>query len=251
MEFANTCPPEAPALPTTIDELLGPEPYDINFVFPLSTSALRSNLIELTPFIPRVHLEPFWVGFQPAREKLQRYSPGPSMTTREHFLTFVEFVVRRDPRWILFAVLDKTRRGSPVVGVIGYLDASREQLSAEVGVVITLPLAQRTHVTSHAVGLLLRHALDTPEQGGLGLRRIVWRAHVSNEASIRVARRFGFKEEGITRWAWTLPSEKEGIRELRAGDPAPERPGRHSIVLSLCWDDWENGGREITSRQIF
>jgi hypothetical protein len=43
--------------------------------------------------------------------------------------------------------------------------------------------------------------------------------------------------------------EGNGI-PLRDGDPKSPSPGRHSAVLSLCADDWENGGRDLVRHMI-
>ena len=117
---------------------------------------------------------------------------------------------------------------------------------------------QRTFVGTHANALLLHHLLDRPEAGGLALRRVQWQCNASNEASVRAARRLGFVLEGIIRWQQVLPVEKtasEGAemeRERMPKAPTPAwadvqqwGPGRHTAMLSLCWDDWVvAGGRE-------
>lgn len=132
--------------------------------------------------------------------------------------------------------------------MICYLDSSAENLSTEIGWVVILPAFQRTHVTSNAVGLLLHYALDTPEQGGLRLRRVQWHANSVNEASRKVAERFGFRFEGILRWHRVFWN---GVREGKVGNGrglprgADEGDlGRDTAVYGLCWEDWEDGGRE-------
>jgi RimJ/RimL family protein N-acetyltransferase len=110
-----------------------------------------------------------------------------------------------------------------------------------------LPSFQRTHVTSNAVGLLLHYALDLPVDGGLGLRRAVWQANVFNEASVRSAERMGFKLEAVLRWDRVLPIDKDDARNKkgeRNGDPRAGCVGRDTAMLSICWDDWESGGKE-------
>ena len=45
----------------------------------------------------------------------------------------------------------------------------------------------------------------------------------------------------MKRWERALPPGKatgEGT-ELREGDPREELGGRHTILLSLSWDEWE------------
>jgi RimJ/RimL family protein N-acetyltransferase len=94
--------------------------------------------------------------------------------------------------------------------------------------------------------------LDPPPHG-LHLRRVQWQAFSTNQASIAAAQRLGFQLEGIIRWQRVLPEGKIGNSDGVIDDKMPEMdptgqkrlgPGRHSAMLSLCWDDWENGARE-------
>lgn len=99
-------------------------------------------------------------------------------------------------------------------------------------------------MTTHAASLLLKLSLELAPKG-LGLRRVQWCTHSKNEKSVNAAERLGFKMEGTLRWIRTWPEDREGNGiPLREGDPKPNNPGRHTVQLSLCWDDWENGGRE-------
>ncbi|KIJ62893.1 hypothetical protein HYDPIDRAFT_62566, partial [Hydnomerulius pinastri MD-312] len=83
----------------------------------------------------------------------------------------------------------------------------------EIGVLCILPAFQRTHVASHAVGILLKYAFALPrvtpsgetEGHGLGARRVHWYAHPDNEPSLRLAARMGLQREGTLRWSWVLP----------------------------------------------
>jgi RimJ/RimL family protein N-acetyltransferase len=133
-----------------------------------------------------------------------------------------------------------------------------------IGHIIILPKAQRTHVLSHAAGLLMHYALDfpyistydpalkkfikpptsssstsstTPPSKALGLRRLQWQAHVTNTASIRSAGRLGFQPEGIVRMHGTA---RGGDEEGRQGDGAGM--SRSNWVGSITWKDWEAGG---------
>ena len=42
------------------DQSWGPEPYDVNFAFPLYLDTLESERIRLAPFIPRLHAHEYW-----------------------------------------------------------------------------------------------------------------------------------------------------------------------------------------------
>lgn len=237
---------------------------DINFCLPVRE--LENERVKLTPFIvivpklililrylslvqPSKHLDPFFAIPSPSYE----YLPwGPFVTSDEFNTTLFQGRIQPSQACVLFAIYDKTKApetGTPdgeLAGVIGLCDASAANLRAEVAFVMISPKFQHTHVTTNAVGLLLHYALDLPSEGGLGLRRVVWKANSLNTASIRVARRMGFVKEGISRWDWVLPDGKTlggNGRDRRAGDPRPDSLGRDTVVFSLCWDDWENVAR--------
>ncbi len=154
---------------------------------------------------------------------------------------------------ITYAVIDKTKPPSAeddegeLAGMISYISTSTTHLSTEIGGVITLPAFHRTHVTSNAVGLLLEFALDSPMNGGLGLRRVQWQTSTVNTASLLLAERLGFKKEGVLRWCVVY---RQGAHNGKIGNGRPLPPGsnegdlgRHTVVLSVCWDHWADGGR--------
>ena len=129
--------------------------------------------------------------------------------------------------------------------------------STEIGLIEIFREFQRTHVSTHTIGLLLHYCLELPESTtspygpGLGLRRVQWQAHADNLPSRRAAERMGFKREAWIRWLWVLPEELNGDGEKpREGDKWPERYGRHTLMLSTCWDDWEDGVRELVQKQM-
>ncbi|KAF8829843.1 hypothetical protein HHX47_DHR2000022 [Lentinula edodes] len=184
--------------------------------------------------------------------------------------------------------------GTPA-GICGYVYTNPSDLYTEL-FVLAFPRYHHTHVASHMIGLLMRYALDLPSPGppspgpsptslggdglggsggggsgvggssgvgGLGLRRVQWSANVHNHGSIGLARKMGFRVEGIRRWARVLDVSKgegeggngqagagngeggagNGIKR-RKGDPREECPGRDTVGLAICWDEWEEGGRE-------
>ncbi|RPD54563.1 hypothetical protein L226DRAFT_539290 [Lentinus tigrinus ALCF2SS1-7] len=132
-------------------------------------------------------------------------------------------------------------------GICAYINTSAANLSTEIGALICVPAFQRTGVTSAAVALLMQYALRLPSEGGLGLRRVQWQAHESNERSIGLARKHEFQLEGIIRWQRVLPGHKPGVKQ-REGDSSPGTMGRHTALLSVCWDDWEQGVKEKICR---
>lgn len=63
----------------------------------------------------------------------------------------------------------------------------------------------------------------------------------------------GYTLEGVIRWQRVLPEGKTGVGAGgRDGKGLPEvgsdgrilGPGRHSAMLSMCWDDWRAGKRD-------
>jgi len=185
--------------------------------------------------------------------------PPPSCT---HLSEFIRTRFQNDPSAILFVVFDKITQPNPVLaGIIALTCASSDTLSTELGWVIILPAFQRTHVTTNAAGLLLHYCLDAPSSTtvddpitgttpGIGLRRVQWQARQDNERSIRAAIRLGFRQEGNHRWARPLPPGKMGAMP-RASDPKSDHPGCHTVILGLCWDDWEAGGRDKVRAMLY
>lgn len=165
---------------------------------------------------------------------------------------FLEYEYRQRPGYLLYAIIDTTKPSSgpecsegAFAGALDYTNTSTQNLAIEIGAVMIFPPFQRTHVATNAVGLMLKHALDLPDQGGLGLRRVVWQADNLNKASIGLAERMGFRMEGIARWDRALPQGKIFLdKTVRAGDTRPECPGRDGAILAICWDDWEDGARD-------
>ena len=241
-----------PETPTLLPGYLGPDPYDINWAFPLYEETLESERVKLTPFIPSLHAQEYAAQLS-ARPDLHRWIPF-DLSSPDHFLTEVELRVRRDPSWILFTILDKARGGA-MAGVIGLI-GSAQNLSAEIVWLLVFPAFQGTYVSSNAVGILLHYTLELPSpdpgsgrRQGLGFRRVQWTSDTWNKPSQAVARRMGLKEEGMLRWTWVLPEGGDGNgMPIRAGDPKCARPGRDSARAGICVDDWESGGRDHVER---
>ncbi|EJD42337.1 acyl-CoA N-acyltransferase [Auricularia subglabra TFB-10046 SS5] len=196
----------------------------------LSNSRVKLELFEQlcaehVALIDRIVLHP----------ELHRYLPWPAWTQRSHFYTWYSARISSTPTTALFAVFTRASSGQyEPAGLVGLLNASAENELAEVGFLLILPEWQQTHVLTNAVGTLIKYCMDT-----LKLRRLQWQAHADNSPSIRAAHRLGFKLEGIMRWQRALPLGKEGL--TRGEDT---KPGRHTAMLALCWDDWELGNTQ-------
>jgi len=227
--------------------------HNLNFCFSLPES-LANERIKLNPFVPSKHAKLF-VDQATLYPEIFRYLPfGPFEGVDDFIENFYEpRCVRKDAA--LFAIFDKTIRNTNLngddteafAGLIGYINSSPANLATEIGLILILPPFQRTHIASNATGLLLEYALNLPSESpsGLGLRRVVWQANPLNTASVRHAERMGFKLEGVFRWQRALPPWKKEVGRIpREGDPRRDWVGRDTTQLALCWDDWEDGGRE-------
>ncbi|CAE6533407.1 unnamed protein product [Rhizoctonia solani] len=272
VEIVNNYVPPPPKGPVVLPD--PNTPYDLNFRFPVRE--LESDRLKLVPFVPSIYGQAFFEGMKPHPELVQ-YLPWHPFNTLHEFEVHFEEKIRSDPTWCVYAALDKSKlvpgqgkakkpnlphpllylhitpaaqltlgaveSAHALAGTIGYLRASPELSSVEIGYVIILPSYQRTFVSTHAIGLLLDYALEQLSDGGLGLRRVQWQAHAGNAASIRAAQRMGMKMEGILRWERAIPIDKDNGIKPR-DDDVLKLAGRHSAVLAICWDDWEDEGRE-------
>lgn len=233
-----------PPLQQSLADLYGPDPYDVNFPFPVDLPSLENDLVKLTPFIPRLHTDRFWDSITPGFEETMRYMLW-SAQTKSDLLHGLESL-RCDPHWVIFAVVDKTQPaelGLPgaLAGMIGLLDTVPEHRATEIGAILTLPRFRRSFITSNAVGLLLHYCLE-PVPRGIGLRRVAWHSNSLNAPSIAAARRMGFRHEGVARWQRVLPKGKTGKAPSKS-DPVQQH-GRDTDMFSICWDDWVSGGRD-------
>lgn len=259
MSYTNSyIAPEQSPIPEA--ELYGPDPYDINFVFPIHVESLETERVKLVPFVPRVHAQAYWDAAtrDDPTHALWRYYPTLWRTLPD-FLAWLESNVRRNPANTYFAVLDKTKpsaefgNGGSLAGVFGLFHCSDAHQTAEIAWIAVLPAFQRTHVASNAVGVLLKHCLEleTASPPGLGLRRVQWSCHTRNVQSARIAERMGFKREGMFRFQYVLQEELAKDGEKPSEDRKwPEKYGRNTLVLAVCWDDWEGGIRDLVQKSI-
>ena len=192
------------------------------------------------------HGAQYWAGTKDHPE-LYDYLPWGPFASLPSFLDYLDGRFHRSPQCLVLAVLDKTSpvRPSPLAGLVGFLSADTTNLSVEVGILVCLPAFQRRRVTYAAVALLLQYALNRPTDGGLGLRRVQYQANTSNDQSVAFAAKMEFRLEGVARWQRVLHGHKPGNGlKNREGDPRAGTVGRDTAILSMCWDDWEEGKRE-------
>ncbi|KAK1831418.1 putative acetyltransferase [Podospora conica] len=222
---------------------------DANFCFPVRPDLLANDRLKLVPMTPTRHASAFFRASSPHPDIYAHMPTGPFATESE-FINFLD-EKRSDPTVLILAIIDKTRPPSPeddegaLAGMMSFFDTSPVHLSAEIGYVVTLPAFRRTHVTTNSVGLMLRYAFAA---GGMGLRRVQWKASSVNAASMRVAERMGFRREGVLRWHMVF---RDGVGKGKVGHgralPKGSREGelgRDTVVLGFCWDEWEGGGEE-------
>lgn len=203
---------------------------------------------------------------------------GPFSSIKDFNKKIIDHWVQPDPHIVLFAVYDLTLTpATPDVstvpdtsqypppecfaGIFGLTRTEPQHLITELAWAIIFPPFQRSHITTHTIGMLLDYCLSLPSscipplfrhaegdgERGLGLRRVAWTTLSANEGSIRAAARMGFNHEGTRRWAMAFPpSYKDDSlsRKPREGDPKQDSPGKDIVLMAICWDDWENGGRE-------
>jgi len=213
---------------------------ETKFIFPIRP--LSNDRVALIPWKTTEHSKPF-VELTKDYPELFIYLPWGPFPTVDKFHQWYCNRIATDPTQMIYAVFNKGVDGQPdeMTGMIGYLNSNADHAVLEIGCVITIPRFQRTHVTTNAVGLLLQYCLDSPPSG-LGLRRVQWQANSQNTNSVRAAQRLGFTLEGIIRWQRVLADDCEGngvdISHLPEINGKKLGPGRHSAMLSLCWDDW-------------
>ncbi|KZT71991.1 acyl-CoA N-acyltransferase [Daedalea quercina L-15889] len=263
--FVNNYKPPVPAPPPNVDAVLSStEPYDINFAFPIHFETLSCSTLRLAPFVPSLHLKTYWDNVKPKAPELFRYYTFCPKGFEDLIPFFERF--RANPEWCMFAVFDRTQNtgeggqdggDGELAGVMSLYNTSSVHLHTEIGFVLIFPKFQRTHVARTAIALLLRYCLEKPDAPlpGLGFRRVQWCAHPNNVKSVGLAKRMGFKEEGVLRWMYTLdPALPEEIKEIAAvkkgKDGQIEGFGRFTIYLGHCWDNWEDGGRALIEAMI-
>ncbi|GAA5845000.1 hypothetical protein JCM3766R1_004844 [Sporobolomyces carnicolor] len=152
-----------------------------------------------------------------------------------------------------------------IAGIVGVLKGVPANRSIEIGHLHIAPRFQRTHVLTHSIALLMHWLLDppTPSSTCLGLRRVQWFANQLNLPSIRAAERLGFRIESSGLW-WervisAAADDKPGIdlpdflnHDRQDKDTTTTRKkveeargkGRHSVVLSVDWETWNDSVRD-------
>ncbi|BGP06518.1 protein phosphatase regulator [Rhodotorula toruloides] len=250
------------------------EEYDLNFAFDLPPYALVTDGVVLTPLIPCLHARRLYRLYSTHTAGFAYLPYGP-FPTFESFLTFIE-IRRRQTGSFLFVVYDRLLefddgrsevdglREERIAGIVGIKSSEPERM-AEIGHLHIPAPFQRSHIFTHAAYLLLQWLFSSPFPSippgshpfttlhGLGLRRVQWAAGSRNTASINAALRLGFQMEASDQqWERPLAKDRGKVEGLELPEFVQgqwrEREegiglGRHSALLSMAWDRWENEGR--------
>lgn len=131
--------------PEILSNCYGPDPYELNFMWPIDFSLLESERVKLVPFIPRLHAQTY-VDHAASSPDMSRWLPF-DLSKLEDVLSFVESFIRRSPSCIAFAVMDKGSDGKDVEGKMAGVIAlikSDKNLVTELGWVVTFPEYQRS-----------------------------------------------------------------------------------------------------------
>ncbi|WVN85148.1 uncharacterized protein L203_100291 [Cryptococcus depauperatus CBS 7841] len=249
MVYLNTyTQPEAIVLSNDIHLNTPPEQYDLNYTF--EVVQLKSDRVELRPF-PSLHAKLYFEALRKYPEVLRWLGIKPFESLSD-LLVWIERNMRLPIDSILYAIFTEPSSSSAKVdpadyvfaGVIAMINSSYPAMICEPGYITILPPFHRTHVQTHASGLIMHRILDHPSQGGLGLRRAQWLTTSLNTASQAASKRMGFKFEGVLRCQKILPVGKEGARDGRPGVRQAECPVRDDWYSSVTWYEWEEGIRE-------
>lgn len=226
------------------------EQYDFNYAF--EVTPLKSNRVELRPYVPSLHAQLLFDGVR-ANPEILKWLGTTEWQSLSDTLVWSEKTCRAPTSALFYAVftgpLDPDAPPVPpeewsFAGVMGIIDSSYVDSTAEIGWIMIMKPYQRTHVLTHAAGLCMHRILDLPEQGGLGLRRCQWHTNVLNDASKRAALRLGYSHEGITRAQRVLHPSKIGVRPGRPGTDRADWPARDNWWASVIWEEWDDGVRD-------
>ncbi|MCQ4117957.1 GNAT family N-acetyltransferase [Rhodococcus tibetensis] len=124
---------------------------------------------------------------------IAEWTTMPSPYTRSDAEQFVRRTVPsgwadRSPVWAI-----RERADGPAVGMIGLL--ARDSSASEIGYWLAADARSRGLMTA-AIEVVCGFAF---RPDGMGLERIEWRAFVGNRGSAAVARKLGFRFEGVQR----------------------------------------------------
>ncbi|WVQ83021.1 hypothetical protein IAT38_005159 [Cryptococcus sp. DSM 104549] len=247
--YLNTYTRPTPDIPRDIHLHTPPEKYDFNYVF--DVAELKSDQVELRPFVPSLHAQLAFDGYSKCPDVL-RWLGFHAPKDLGDFLVFVESTGRSQPNSLFYAIFTEPPKSTTKVdpkdyvmaGMIAMINSDYGAMISEPGFVMIFEEFHRTHVQTHASGLVMHRILDHPSEGGLGLRRCQWLTTTLNTKSQAASKRLGFHHEGVLRCQKVLPPGKEGARDGRPNVRQADCPVRDDWYSSVTWYEWEEGVRD-------
>lgn len=203
--------------------------------------ALRGRYVALSPLDPAVHAGPLYaMSHGPGRASLWRFLRDGPFADLPAYRAHLDELVSRD----LFMPFVIVASGSgEVVGKVSLIRFCAEHRSIEIAYVLFSPVLQGTRGGTEALYLLVRHAFEH-----LGCRRCEWRSDTENQASIRAALRFGFREEGVLRRHMIVKAHSRDTAVLSLLDL--EWPARKTAIDRwLAPTNFDTAERQISSLQ--
>ncbi|KAF7969987.1 hypothetical protein HWV62_25410 [Athelia sp. TMB] len=221
--------------------------YNLKWDFPIRE--LANHRVKLVPWVSELYAEAFFQGVC-AYPSFYDNIHVPPFTSSKDVKSMIDGWVDPKIGWAIFAMLDVSQPNAhaltpPLAGIIALGAPSVRRRCFEISV-LTLPVYHRHNLSMHAIGLVLEYAF-APAPVGLGLRRVECRAAVRtmedlrNSPTVRLAKKIGCTQEGVQRWFYAYPPGRSGMPGEEEDDRASSR---HAVLLSICWDDWENGAKK-------
>lgn len=185
---------------------------------------------------------------------------GPYTSSQQFLEEFIQPLSFDNEYMLTYAIIDKSLPPSPedpdgqLVGMISYVDADDESYSVEIGFIIVTPEFQNRGIGTRAAALMVKHALDREEDGGLGLCRVEWHCSTMNTASIKTAHKLRFREIGVVEYERILP-EAEARGKIGNGKAKPprNRPSdqwRDLVMFAISWSAWEGEVKPHVTRLL-
>lgn len=181
------------------------------------------------------------------------FSSGPYKSAADFISSFLLKRSYVDPSMFTYAIIDKARLTSggaegdsadreadALAGMVSLVNADLANRRADIGILHILPDSQSKGLGWKVASILVEYGMSST--AGLGLARMEWRATSSNEPSIRLARKLGFREVGVICYEKLL---KDGVARGKIGNGRPAPHGtkegdlwRDVVVFEMVHHDW-------------
>lgn len=198
---------------------------------------LTGRYVRLEPLDPEAHGDGlFAASCVPDAEARFRWLGDYAPRTREGFQPWLNTASESDDP-LFFVVIDLAT--GAIGGRQAFMRIDPSNGSAEIGNIYWGPTIARTPKATEAFYLFARHVFDE-----LGYRRFEWKCNDRNEPSMRAARRFGFRFEGIFRQHMVVKGENRDTAwySILNGEwPAV----RKAVELWLSPENFDGEGRQL------